>query len=524
MPRGGAHASSLRSRFARRASSARLWARRVDLRTCVIMANTSAIMDTAPFSDRALLARLAFELEKDGVPRATFRAALGRAGYRLEKRTLNHQIATFAATGSVFSTESDKAGKHAGRAPAWSAQQRQVAKGWVLTQISLGKIVSLESCASFGETHFGVRISLSTAFNLLHESGFSSRKMKKRGRGFTIDSEQCVALMLEWHATMRKAGLFALPRSHVHCIDFTYTSQRTSADRSFAPVGGAAPLSNREIPKFTNVIVTCASADGELHFKPILYTYNQCFRFDRRHTERRRSQLEELRSLIKKYELEEWQIQYCGEPANEKRAYVAESADIVSRFFSNQRVEKGWVALSDKGEKDLCFRANRFRSRMMHFHSHVRLSAGYALFPKDGSALKTAGFAEHYAFPPDVHHHLSVLDNGIFGPAKSAWKKFLHDCENDVQSSLYLLYAVQKFQKEQSSHAFSRNMYDLNADSAREIVTERSLKHSEESKECLRAYRVFVGEDARGSQDRVPPELRDRLDGPAMQPKRARRR
>lgn len=154
----------------------------------------------------------------------------------------------------------------------------------------------------------------------------------------------------------------------------------------------------------------------------------------------------------------------------------------------------------------------------------MRLSAGYALFPKWGSSLKKAGFAEHYAFPPDVHHHLSVLDNGIFGPAKSAWKKFLRASESDVQSSLYLLFMVQKFQKEQAYRAFSRNIYELNADSAREIVTERSLKHSAEEKECLRAYRVFVGEDARGRQDHVPAELRDSLDGPAMQPKRARRR
>lgn len=302
-------------------------------------------MAPPPFAERALLARLAIELEKDGVSRATFRAALERAGYTLEKHTLNHQIATFASTGSVFST-----GKHPSRAPAWSEQERHIAKGWVLTQVSLGNIVSLESYASFGETHFGVHISLVTAFTYLHESGFSSRKTKKRGRGFTIDSEKCVNSMLNWHATMRKAGLLALPRSRVHCIDFTYTSQRTNTDRSFVPVGGAAPLTNREIPKFTNLIVTCASADGELHFKPVLYTYNQSFRLDRATTARRRSQNEELRGLIKKYRLEEWQIQYCGELVNEKRAYVAESADIVSHYFSNQHIDGAWVALSDKGE------------------------------------------------------------------------------------------------------------------------------------------------------------------------------
>ena len=92
------------------------------------MANTSGTMAPPPFAERALLARLAIELEKDGVSRATFRAALERAGYTLEKHTLNHQIATFASTGSVFST-----GKHPSRAPAWSEQERHIAKGWVLT-------------------------------------------------------------------------------------------------------------------------------------------------------------------------------------------------------------------------------------------------------------------------------------------------------------------------------------------------------------------------------------------------------
>ena len=60
---------------------------------------------------------------------------------------------------------------------------------------------------------------------------------------------------------------------------------------------------------------------------------------------------------------------------------------------------------------------------------------------------------------------------------------------------------------------FKRNILELKEEAVRELIGSRGSKKSHLHKEWLRAYRISIGEDARGDRPNIPGELKDRLDG-----------
>ena len=76
-------------------------------------------------------------------------------------------------------------------------------------------------------------------------------------------------------------------------------------------------------------------------------------------------------------------------------------------------------------------------------------------------------------------------------------------------SSLFLIHCLSKFTEEHGKKWFEKNMLKLTLASAEDQVSKVSGPNSA----WLRAYYIFIGADARGSQEHIPKELRDRLDG-----------
>ena len=61
-------------------------------------------------------------------------------------------------------------------------------------------------------------------------------------------------------------------------------------------------------------------------------------------------------------------------------------------------------------------------------------------FAKD--LLLTLGFTKHLVYPAEVHQFLSPNDNKLHGTAKASWRNSGIPLFDDVQSSIFLLHAL----------------------------------------------------------------------------------
>ena len=64
---------------------------------------------------------------------------------------------------------------------------------------------------------------------------------------------------------------------------------------------------------------------------------------------------------------------------------------------------------------------------------------------------------------------------------------------------------------------FQSNMLALKEEDVPRLIGRVGGKKSNQTKQRLRAYRMFMGQDARGSRQHIPKELRDTLDGEAWE-------
>src|SRR5580704_9711337 len=109
--------------------------------------------------------------------------------------------------------------------------------------------------------------------------------------------------------------------------------------------------------------------------------------------------------------------------------------------------------------------------------------------------LEALGFSRHAQYPPAVHQYLSPNDNNLHGAAKQLWRQSGVDFRDDVSSSLLLLKLLDEQTVAHSRSWFDRNMLNLTKDGAARLISGGGERVSDLSRERLRAYRVFVGED-----------------------------
>ena len=67
-----------------------------------------------------------------------------------------------------------------------------------------------------------------------------------------------------------------------------------------------------EISKYTNCIITCGWADGVNRTPPILYTFNQEFRLDRKKTDRRNAQEAHFMDCLNRHKIAPERVVYIG--------------------------------------------------------------------------------------------------------------------------------------------------------------------------------------------------------------------
>lgn len=426
------------------------------------------------------IARLYKVQKAKGKTNKEFTAECAEAGWVFSERQLDRWLASVNSDLEVISPE-----KMTGSLPSLLRTQRDISSGWVLDQIDHGIAVHLASFCKFVLDHFSIIITKRTASNYLREDGFTYRIAKKKASSYVIDRARLEADLWNWVFSNQK-WLNNIPLSKLCSLDFTFTGHRTERRASFGIKGGAQLMEAFQVSRFTNCIITCPWADGKNRTPPVLFTYNPAFRLDRPSTARRDEQVEYLRARLAHYGIDKSRVIYNGKDKEEKETYAKECPDLLRRFFKLYKIPSDAVALSDNGN---------------------------SFFENSESVLEALGFKNHLCYPANVHQWLSVNDNPLHGLSKGSWRASGVDYSDDVESCLMLLSFLDRDIINNSKLWFKRNFLELKEEDVGALIGSRGSKKSHLHKSWQRAYRIAIGQDARGDRPNIPEELQDRLDG-----------
>jgi hypothetical protein len=431
-------------------------------------------------NEKSKIARLYLIQRDKGKSRQEFTAEMAQAGLSFSKRQLSRWAALINLGSEAISQQ-----KLTGASAALERPQKDISSGWVLDGIDYGKAVHLENFCNFVLAQFSIKIDTKTASNYLNEDGFTYRILQKKSSSFEVDVNRLEADLWKW-VNSKQNYLKNISPSKLCSIDFTFTGHRTERRSGFGVRGGAQPMEAAPISKCTNCIVTVVWADGINRTPPILFTYNQNFRWDRSSTPRRDAQVEHLRERLRHYGINKDRVFYIGKDKGEKETYAKESPALLRRFFEIYGIPPGAVALSLNGN---------------------------SFFENSESVLKALGFENHECYPANVHQFLSVNDNRLHGTSKGSWRSSGVDHSDDVESCLMLLNHLDRDILKYSKYWFDRNILELKEEAVGDLIGTRGPKKSHLHKAWLRAYRIAQGQDARGERPNIPDELQDRLDG-----------
>lgn len=337
--------------------------------------------------------------------------------------------------------------------------------GYVLSQNFDKQRVDLPSAKDWIQETFGIALSRTTVWTYLHELGFSSRKMSVKSRGFTKTDGQLATECVTWIQEQRKAGrINGLTAS----IDFTYTSHRNDHVRGFVLRGISTQMFSG-LSRYTNCIVTCEWSDGVNRTPAMLFTYNPDFRLDRKATGRRLELAAHFKTCLERSNIQSDRVIYIGKSTGEKRTYVAESTDLVRRFFKLYGV--GCEVIFSDG--------------------------GNSLLEQGKSVLLDVRFKDHVVYPADIHQFLSPNDNKLHGAAKQKWRQSSLDYKDDVQASLTLLQYLDDVPASVRKRWWRHNLMmggKVSLKRALEIVSGRKTARDLYHHKCYKFYKQWVKE------------------------------
>ena len=351
-------------------------------------------------------------------------------------------------------------------------REERVMIGWAVVMAEDGRAVHVHEAVKAVERLFEKVVSRRSMYNYLHRMDLSSVVMRTCSAGYRLTAAQLTDIAFKWLGRLR------LPTdpSKVCAIDFTYTGHRTQRPKSFRPSGTPPPRSSSKLCRYTNCILSVVWADGVDRTPAVLFTYNPCFRQDRRPTEQHEQQIEDLYWATYDWQIDERRVQVVEPPKGKNKSMVAESSDLVRRFFSLYKVDPSAVILSDNGRS--------FKS-------------------KSQDVFKELGFAAHLTFPPPVHQYLSPQDHGVFGPAKAAWKARITDWSDDIVASISLLGLIDLYSKRAREY-FVKNLLirhePLRRDQVQRLIEPIHKEKFDFLRDCKSEYNVLEHDDGRGPQ------------------------
>lgn len=440
-------------------------------------------MEKLSVQTKTVLYQLYAQQHTSGVSQKSFLADLAAIGHPVPKRTFQQWGHNIKAQGSAESLA-----KAAGRPTSLDDKQLLILSGFIFLSNDKGEEVHLLDFVKKTKDVFDVDISSATASRYLEAWGFSSKVVQRKQGVLKQDRQVLAKMMWQWVQQHQIPATFARRRSLLCSVDFTYTGHRSDRRTSFAYAGECQPATAQSIARFTNCILTCLWADGKNRTPCLLFTYNPQFRLDRPATPRRSDQKQYFLDKCTEHKVSSKRVIFLGKSKGETRTYVAETGDLVRKFFAKYGINEDVVVLSDNGN---------------------------AFFDGQQSIIESLGFKQHLCYPAAVHQWLSPNDNRLHGSAKARWRSPAArvDFSDDVDSCMTLMRFLDLETAKNSRSWFNTNMMKATQSTTERLITGATSTSSKYRKQAIREWQRSQGIDPRNDLSDKPKELRDELDG-----------
>jgi transposase len=214
-------------------------------------------------SAREAIARIAQASSERGMKLKDFHAILHGAGYQVPARTLRRWKARVANGEPILSPN-----KHSGRPKALTPSQLQELVGFVLYCNLAKDLVRLPDLERFCEEELKVDVSRPTLTRHMHESGFSSQRVRKKATGWKVSYADMVTVYAKFVRRMHTKVLRGIPACKIASLDFVYTRHSTRSLTSYAPRSGYPLVHVGPVITFSYVLSLFLRI---CYFRPILY-------------------------------------------------------------------------------------------------------------------------------------------------------------------------------------------------------------------------------------------------------------
>jgi transposase len=424
---------------------------------------------------RVYMAKVADAYAAEGVSYKRQREISSEAGYEISEPTFRRLRARKHEGASPLSDA-----KSTGRPRALTDRQILVFVGWVLQQNYEDEIAGIRECRSFIKDTFGLEVAQGTVHKYLMQTGFSSRKGRRRTAGYKFDLDALAGLYEKDLERLWALGIKDLPPARLACMDSSSLGWRLLTRKTYFPKGGTQPKIHEGNPTYTNLVVWATFPDGINRCPALLFTGDPQF------TERSRVR-NRLDHLLEKYKIDPSRIVVV-----KKKNYVGESQATIQHFLKHYPALKSCLILSDAG-------------------------GSYA---KKGVDIVTEWGAKHATFTPAVHEYMSPLDNHAFGIAKAKMRSNKVDETDRLEPSLVFLNALDSIKAEQVQAMWDRNFLleheRVDRDAVNNILRPKGkneLRRADFFAHARDAYRMEVlGLDPKET-DQPPIALQSGLDG-----------
>lgn len=182
---------------------------------------------------RELLGKMYAALGECDIKPAKFRELLTAAEIPFTARSLQSWAKDFRSGSSPYQLNPQQ-----GRHHLLSSQEERLLVGFVLarilekTRVTVGDILGfLEKIGSTPGGDEWCRL-------VLNHNGFKSKRERKGAPDWSLSYDQAATLLSDWVTARFKDGVLRRPPQLLFCLDWTYTSHRTSAPKSYGLVGG----------------------------------------------------------------------------------------------------------------------------------------------------------------------------------------------------------------------------------------------------------------------------------------------
>ena len=316
----------------------------------------------------------------------TISAAVSATGYSPSKRTLFRHLRALEGGTSPLSSN-----KQSGARSKLTEEQMEIVCGAVLKQTC---VVGLRFVVEWIKANFGVGVSSMYASRLMSEKSITMQLFGSRSWPVGTTKETYTKGYFDFIQKVRNDGVFKRRPAEIICIDSCTNSVRIERQRGLALKGGRQPVLDAPKPTYTNTYITAVTRDGSTELKTLMFTHDPAF-------DPSRQEYANAKKWMLDFGVTPDQV-YFFEARNakgERKTYCGESSDLYAQYLKKFKVELSHSIIFHDGGPALKIKKRGVTS---------------LIFEEGGNQV--------IVFPSIQHGRLSVLDNFLFGMAKTWWR------------------------------------------------------------------------------------------------------